>query len=61
MELYQNNPDIVNCQWLFWRIFKVHPCGIDEYHKYIFNFVNNYPQVTLNYYSMEGTIIVCKD
>lgn len=45
----------------FYRIFEVHPCGIDEYHKYIFNFVNDYPQVTLNYYAMEGTIIICKD
>jgi len=45
----------------FYRIFKVHPCSIDEYHKYIFNFVNDYPQVTLNYYAMEGTIIICKD
>jgi hypothetical protein len=45
----------------FYRIFEVHPCGIDEYHKYIFNFVNDYPQVTLNYYAMEGAIIICKD
>jgi len=45
----------------FYRIFEVHPCGIDEYHKYIFNFINDYPQVTLNYYAMEGTIIICKD
>jgi hypothetical protein len=45
----------------FYRIFEVHPCGIDEYHKYIFNFANDYPQVTLNYYAMEGTIIICKD
>lgn len=45
----------------FYRIFNVHPCGIDEYHKYIFNFVKDYPQVTLNYYAMEGTIIICKD
>lgn len=45
----------------FYRIFEVHPCGIDEYHKYIFNFVKDYPQVTLNYYAMEGTIIICKD
>lgn len=45
----------------YYRIFEVHPCGIDEYHKYIFNFVNDYPQVTLNYYAMEGTIIICKD
>lgn len=45
----------------FYRIFEVHPCGIDEYDKYIFNFVNDYPQVTLNYYAMEGTIIICKD
>lgn len=45
----------------FYRIFEVHPCGIDEYHKYIFNFVNDYPQVTLNYYAMEGTIIIRKD
>ncbi len=44
----------------FYRIFEVHPCGIDEYHKYIFNFVNDYPQVTLNYYAMEGAIIICK-
>lgn len=45
----------------FYRIFEVHPCGIDEYHRYIFNFVKDYPQVTLNYYAMEGTIIICKD
>lgn len=45
----------------FYRIFEVHACGIDEYYKYIFNFVNDYPQVTLNYYAMEGTIITCKD
>ncbi|WP_339060201.1 hypothetical protein [Tepidibacillus marianensis] len=45
----------------FYRIFEVHPCGIDEYHGYIFNFVRDYPQVTLNYYAMEGTIIICKD
>lgn len=45
----------------FYRIFEVHPCGIDEYHKYIFNFANDYPQVTLNYYAMEGTVIICKD
>jgi len=45
----------------FYRIFEVHPCGIDEYYRYIFNFVKDYPQVTLNYYAMEGTIIVCKD
>lgn len=45
----------------FYRVFEVHPCGIDEYHKYIFNFANEYPQVTLNYYAMEGTIIICKD
>lgn len=45
----------------FYRIFEVHPCGIDEYYRYIFNFVKDYPQVTLNYYAMEGTIIICKD
>lgn len=45
----------------FYRIFEVHPCGIDEYHKYILNFANDYPQVTLNYYAMEGTIIIRKD
>lgn len=45
----------------FYRIFEVHPCGIDEYHRYIFNFAKDYPQVTLNYYAMEGTIIICKD
>ncbi len=45
----------------FYRIFEVHPCGIDEYHKYIFSFVKDYPQLTLNYYAMEGTIIICKD
>lgn len=45
----------------FYRIFEVHPCGIDKYHRYIFNFVKDYPQVTLNYYAMEGTIIICKD
>jgi len=45
----------------FYRIFEVHACGIDEYYKYIFNFVNDYPQVTLNYYAMEGTIITFKD
>lgn len=44
-----------------YRIFEVNPCGIDEYYKYIFNFVNDYPQITLNYYAMEGTIITCKD
>lgn len=45
----------------FYRVFEVHPCGIDEYHKYILNFVNEYSQVTLNYYAMEGTIIICED
>ncbi|MFL0267935.1 hypothetical protein [Candidatus Clostridium radicumherbarum] len=45
----------------FYRIFEVHPCGIDEYYRYIFNFVKDYPQVTLNYYTMEGTIIIYKD
>ncbi|WP_426349392.1 hypothetical protein ACPWSR_16885 [Alloiococcus sp. CFN-8] len=45
----------------FYRIFEVHPCSIDEYHKYIINFVNDYPQVTMNYFAMEGTIIICKD
>lgn len=45
----------------FYRIFEVYPCGIDEYHKYVFNFVNDYPKVTLNYYAMEGTIIICKE
>lgn len=45
----------------FYRIFEVHPCGIDEYHRYIFSFVEDYPKVTLNYYAMEGTIIVCKE
>lgn len=45
----------------FYRIFEVHPCSIDEYHEYIINFVSDYPQVTLNYYAMEGTIIICKD
>jgi hypothetical protein len=45
----------------FYRIFEVHPCGIDEYYRYILNFVKDYPQVTLNYYAMEGTIIICKD
>lgn len=45
----------------FYRIFEVHPCGIDEYYKYIFNFVNDYPKVRLNYNAMEGTIIICKD
>lgn len=45
----------------FYRIFEVHPCGIDEYHKYIINFANDYPKVTLNYYAMEGTVVICKD
>lgn len=45
----------------FYRIFEVHPCGIDEYHRYIFSFVEDHPKVTLNYYAMEGTIIVCKE
>ncbi|WP_412347201.1 hypothetical protein [Clostridium cadaveris] len=45
----------------FYRVFEVHPCGIEEYHRYILNFANEYPRVTLNYYAMEGTIIICKD
>ncbi|MBV1757989.1 MAG: hypothetical protein KMY55_09120 [Dethiosulfatibacter sp.] len=42
----------------FYRIFEIHPCGIDEYYKYIFSFVNDYPKVTLNYYAMEVLLFV---
>lgn len=45
----------------FYRVFEVHPCGIEEYRRNIFNFANEYPRVTLNYYAMNGTIIICKD
>ncbi|AVP55270.1 hypothetical protein K144313037_17470 [Clostridium tetani] len=45
----------------FYRVFEVHSCGIDEYHKYIINFANEYPKLNLNYYAMEGTVIFYKD
>ena len=28
----------------FYRVFEVHPCGIEEYHRYILNFANEYPE-----------------
>jgi len=45
----------------FYRVIEVYLCGIEKYHRYILNFVNEYLRVTLNYYAMEGTIIICKD
>jgi hypothetical protein len=44
-----------------YRIFEVRTCDITEYHKYVISFVQNYPKISINYYAMEGTIIVCKD
>lgn len=45
----------------FYRIFEVHSCGIDEYQKYIISFTKEYPKLNINYYAMEGTVILCKD
>ncbi|WP_346879907.1 hypothetical protein [Clostridium sp. UBA3061] len=44
-----------------YRRFEVRTCDITEYHKYVISFVQKYPKISINYYAMEGTIIVCKD
>ena len=44
-----------------YRKFEVRTCDITEYHQYIFSFAQNYPKFSINYYAMEGSIIICKD
>lgn len=44
-----------------YRVFEVKPCGIEEYHRYIFSFAQDYPRISINYYAMEGSVIFCKD
>lgn len=43
-----------------YRIFEVRACDITEYHEYIFSFAQNYPKISIDYYAMEGSIILCK-
>lgn len=40
-----------------YRKFEVRACGIEEYHEYVFSFIQNYPKISINYYAMEGSII----
>jgi len=44
-----------------YRIFDVRACDLAEYHKYIISFTQNYPKISINYYAMEGSIIMCKE
>lgn len=41
-----------------YRRFEVRRCNITEYHEYIFSFTQNYPEISINYYAMEGSIIM---
>ncbi|MBU3130561.1 hypothetical protein [Clostridium tagluense] len=44
-----------------YRRFDVRTCDIKEYHEYVFSFAQNYPKISINYYAMEGSIMMCKD
>lgn len=44
-----------------YRRFEVRTCDITEYNEYVFSFAKNYPKISINYYAMEGSIIMCKD
>lgn len=44
----------------FYRIFDVRPCDYSEYIEYISSFRNKYRKISINYYAMEGSIIVYK-
>lgn len=40
-----------------YRVFKVKPCGIEEYHRYVFSFAQCYKKISINYYAMEGSVV----
>jgi len=44
-----------------YRRFEVRTCDIMEYQEYVFSFAQKYPKISINYYAMEGSIILCKD
>lgn len=44
-----------------YRRFEVRTCDIREYHEYVISFAHNYPKISINYYAIEGSIIICKD
>jgi hypothetical protein len=44
-----------------YRIFDVRACNIAEYHKYIISFNQNYSKISINYYAMEGSIMIHKE
>lgn len=44
-----------------YRRFEVRRCDITEYHEYVFSFARNYPKISISYYAMVGSIIICKD
>lgn len=44
-----------------YRKFEVRTCDMADYHEYIFSFAKNCSKISINYYAMEGSIIICKD